>query len=64
MTFGAPTIDLDKLRGFKDKVVNQLTGGLGQLSKQRKITYVQGTAAFRDAHSLEITGEGGRTTPI
>ena len=28
-TFGAPTIDLDKLRAFKDKVVTQLTGGLG-----------------------------------
>ena len=41
---------LDRLRGFKTKVVNQLTGGLGQLSKQRKITYVQGTAAFTDAN--------------
>ena len=43
---------------FKTKVVNQLTGGLGQLSKQRKITYIQGTASFRDAHTLEITSEG------
>ena len=64
VAFGAPTIDLNRLRGFKEKVVNQLTGGLGQLSKQRKITYVRGTAAFRDAHSLEVTGEGGKTTPI
>jgi dihydrolipoamide dehydrogenase len=58
VTFGAPSIDLDRLRGFKQKVVNQLTGGLGQLSKQRKITYVQGTAAFRDAKTLEIAREG------
>jgi dihydrolipoamide dehydrogenase len=58
VTFGAPRIDLDRLRGFKEKVVNQLTGGLGQLSKQRKIAYVQGTAAFRDARTLEITSEG------
>jgi dihydrolipoamide dehydrogenase len=56
--FGSPTIDLDRLRGFKEKVVNQLTGGLGQLSKQRKVTYVQGTAAFRDAHTLDITKDG------
>ena len=49
VSFGAPKIDLDRLRAFKTKVVNQLTGGLGQLSKQRKITYVQGTAAFVDA---------------
>ena len=58
ITFGAPKIDVDKVRAFKTKVVNQLTGGLGQLSKQRKITYVQGTASFRDAHTLEITREG------
>jgi dihydrolipoamide dehydrogenase len=59
VAFGAPTIDLDRLRGFKTKVVNQLTGGLGQLSKQRKVTYIQGTAAFRDARTLEITREKG-----
>jgi dihydrolipoamide dehydrogenase len=58
VAFGAPKIDVEKLRGFKTKVVNQLTGGLGQLSKQRKITYIQGTAGFRDAHTLEITREG------
>jgi dihydrolipoamide dehydrogenase len=55
ITFGAPKIDLERLRGFKTKVVNQLTGGLGQLSKQRKVNYIRGTAAFRDARSLEIT---------
>src|SRR6187401_2162074 len=58
ISFGAPKIDLDRLRAFKTKVVTQLTGGLGQLSKQRKITYVQGTAGFRDARTLEITREG------
>jgi dihydrolipoamide dehydrogenase len=57
VSFGAPTIDVDRLRAFKAKVVNQLTGGLGQLSKQRKVTYIQGTAAFRDAQTLEITRE-------
>jgi dihydrolipoamide dehydrogenase len=59
VTFGAPTIDVDRLRGFKTKVVNQLTGGLGQLSKQRKINYIQGTASFRDARTLEITPSTG-----
>ncbi len=58
VTFGAPKIDVDRLRAFKSKVVSQLTGGLGQLSKQRKITYIQGTAGFRDAHTLEITRDG------
>ncbi len=58
VTFGAPKIDITKLRAFKTKVVNQLTGGLGQLSKQRKITYIQGSAGFRDPRTLEITREG------
>jgi len=62
IAFGAPKIDVDRLRGFKTKVVNQLTGGLGQLSKQRKITYIQGTAGFRDARTLEITRAGRSDT--
>jgi dihydrolipoamide dehydrogenase len=64
VTFGAPAIDIDRLRGFKQKVVNQLTGGLGQLSKQRKISYVRGTAAFRDAKTLQITAEDGTTSEL
>jgi dihydrolipoamide dehydrogenase len=64
VAFGAPTIDLNRLRGFKEKVVKQLTGGLGQLSKQRKITYLRGTATFRDARSLDVTDEGGKSTPV
>ena len=64
ITYGAPTIDVNRLRGFKQKVVNQLTGGLGQLSKQRKISYVRGTAGFRDANTLEITAEDGKTSAL
>jgi dihydrolipoamide dehydrogenase len=58
VSFKTISIDVPKLRAFKDKVVNQLTGGLGQLSKQRKVTYIRGTASFRDAHTLEIAAEG------
>ncbi|NCQ18213.1 MAG: FAD-dependent oxidoreductase, partial [Ignavibacteria bacterium] len=43
--FGEPKIDLDRLRTFKNKVVAKLTGGLGVLSKQRKINYIQGRAS-------------------
>src|SRR6202789_4365607 len=42
--FSAPKIDLNKLRSFKEGVVNKLTGGLGQLSKQRKVQFVSGKA--------------------
>jgi dihydrolipoamide dehydrogenase len=52
--FGKPKIDLDKLREFKNNVVNQLTSGAGQIRKLRKIEHVQGMAAFRDAGTLDI----------
>ena len=48
ITYPDPTIDLDRLRAFKNGVVEKLTGGLGQLSKQRKVTYIQGRASFVD----------------
>jgi len=60
VTFGPPKIDVGRLRTFKTKVVDQLTGGLGQLSKQRKITYIQGTAAFVDARTLEVSTASGK----
>src|SRR5882672_2588460 len=44
--FGEPKIDVARLRSFKEGVVNKLTGGVGQLSKIRKVEYVQGRAAF------------------
>jgi dihydrolipoamide dehydrogenase len=59
ITFGAPKIELDALRKYKDKVVGQLTKGLAGMAKQRKVRTVQGTAKFVSANELEITGEGG-----
>ena len=52
--FGGPKIDLDRLRTFKNKVVAKLTGGLGVLSKQRKINYIQGRASFLNSSTLKI----------
>jgi dihydrolipoamide dehydrogenase len=52
--FSEPTIDLDRLREWKESVVQKLTGGLGQLSKQRKVKYIQGRASFIDTRTLKI----------
>src|SRR5690606_32919970 len=60
LTFGEPTIDLDKMRSFKDSVVQKLTSGNGQLVKARKITYLQGMASFVDATTLEVEGKDGK----
>lgn len=56
--FGKPRIDLDKLRAWKESVVQKLTSGLGQLSKQRHVTFIQGRATFLDAHTLRIETGG------
>ncbi len=58
VSFGEPEIDLDKLRGFKEKVVNQLTGGLGGLAKQRKVDIVHGVAEFINSHQIQVTDKG------
>jgi dihydrolipoamide dehydrogenase len=59
--FGAPRIDLDRLRAFKSGIVAKLTGGLGQLSKQRKVEYVRGRASVADARTFVVaTAEGER----
>jgi dihydrolipoamide dehydrogenase len=52
--FGTPKIDLDKLRAYKDGVVEKLTGGTGQLAKQRKITYIQGRATLTGPTSMSV----------
>jgi dihydrolipoamide dehydrogenase len=62
--FSKPKIDLDKLREWKTGVVNKLTGGLGVLSKQRKINYIRGKASFVNSSSVKVEKVGGGTEDI
>lgn len=57
--FGAPKIDLARLRTFKENVVSKLTGGLGQIAKMRKVTYIQGTASFVNSNTLKVDKTAG-----
>jgi dihydrolipoamide dehydrogenase len=57
--FSDPKIDLAKLRAWKESVVKRLTGGLGQLSKQRSVKYIQGRAGFENANTLRVTKADG-----
>jgi dihydrolipoamide dehydrogenase len=59
VTFGAPAIDLARMRGWKDQVVQKLTGGLGMLTKKRKIRHIRGRASFADARTIEVEGADG-----
>jgi dihydrolipoamide dehydrogenase len=68
VAFGEPTIDLDKLRAFKNGVVGRLTGGTGQLVKHRKVRYLKGRAEIVDAHNVTVTlhdaGKEDSTEPV
>ncbi len=62
--FGEPKIDVARLRGFKENVVKKLTGGLGQLAKQRKVTYIQGRASFVNSNTLKVERATGATDEL
>ncbi len=57
--YSDPKIDVPRLRTWKDGVIKKLTGGLGQLSKQRKIEYIQGRAVFENSNTLKINRTNG-----
>ena len=57
--FGAPKVNVDMLRGHKEKVVNKLTGGLAAMAKMRKVTVVRGSGAFVGTNHLEVEETSG-----
>jgi dihydrolipoamide dehydrogenase len=64
ITFGAPAIDLDKLRAWKAGVVRRLTGGLAGLAKQRKVTTIRGYGRFTSPRQLQVELAEGGTTAV
>lgn len=64
VTFAEPTIDVGKLRIWKESVVHKLTGGLGDLCKRRQVTYMQGRATFRNATTLGVHTAQGEDTQV
>lgn len=57
--FEEPKIDLDKVRSYKDGVVNQLKGGVRTLAKARKVNLIDGFASFTGPKSLSIQTKDG-----
>jgi dihydrolipoyl dehydrogenase len=63
VSFGAPKVDVDQLRAYKNRVVEKLTGGTGQVAKLRKVRYLQGRASIVDARTLRVQkADGGEET--
>ncbi|KZN49401.1 dihydrolipoyl dehydrogenase [Pseudoalteromonas luteoviolacea] len=62
VTFGAPQIDLDKIRTWKESVIGQLTGGLAGMSKMRKVNVVNGYGKFTGSNTIAVEGADGTKT--
>ena len=61
--FGQATVDINKLRDYKNRVVEKLTSGTGQVSKLRKVNYIQGWASIVDPKTIKVKkADGGEET--
>jgi dihydrolipoamide dehydrogenase len=59
ITFAKPEVDVDQLRGWKEKVVGKMTGGLAGMAKARKVNVVQGVGMFVGPNHIEVTAPDG-----
>ncbi len=59
ISFGKPQIDIEQLRGWKDKVINKMTAGLAGMAKARKVNVVQGVGQFVSPYHMEVTAADG-----
>ena len=60
ITFGAPSIDVAKLRSWKDSILARLSGGVGQLAKTRGVQVMHGRGYFEDSHTLRVESDQGQ----
>ena len=64
ISFGKPSIDLDKLREWKNGIISQLTAGLKNMAKQRNVTILNGFGEFIDSNHLRVTDKNEKITTI
>jgi len=64
VSFGQAKIDLKKILGYKESIINKLTGGLAMLAKQRKVTVVNGVGQFVSDKAIEVTNDKGEKTTV
>lgn len=62
VVYSKPNFDLNKVRGWKESIVTRLTGGLKSLARKRKVTTIQGDAAFVGPHQIVVATPGGDKT--
>jgi dihydrolipoamide dehydrogenase len=62
ITFGKPKIEIDKLRAWKQGVVDKLTKGLAGLARQRKVTVIEGKGEFASSNLIRVETKDGVKT--
>jgi dihydrolipoamide dehydrogenase len=60
ITFANPTIEVSKLRNWKESILNRLSGGIAQLAKMRGVQVLQGRGYFEDSRTLRVETEQGQ----
>src|ERR1039457_5711511 len=60
IVFGVPSVDVGKLRAWKESILTRLAGGLAQLAKMRGVQVIQGRGYFEDSHTLRVESEQGQ----
>src|SRR5262249_54484949 len=60
ISFGSPTIDVSKLRTWKESILTRLAGGIAQLAKMRGVQVLQGRGYFEDSRTLRVETEQGQ----
>ncbi len=61
ITFGSPTLDLDKLRAWKNSVITKLSGGITNLAQRRGVQVIHGRGHFEDSKTLRVETAEGQT---
>ncbi|TBW49385.1 dihydrolipoyl dehydrogenase [Marinobacter halodurans] len=57
LTFESPRVELDRIREHKDSVIDQLTGGVAQLCRQRGVRVIRARATFEDNRTVRLEGD-------
>ena len=60
ITFGNPVLDVNKMRSWKDGVIEKLAGGVKSLATMRKVDVMHGRAYFEDSQALRVESESGQ----
>jgi dihydrolipoamide dehydrogenase len=60
IVFDAPSIDVSRLRTWKESILTKLSGGVAQLAKMRGVQVIYGRGYFEDSRTLRIETEQGQ----